>query len=637
MQQDGNSEVLGGLKTMGRRDEAPAASENSTLKGGKGTSFLTRRQRNGVLLTTGALVLLIVVGVIWVGLRAVSVKSDLSAAMQAVPVVKTHLARNESVEAAAAVESITARTAAARASVEDPVWTLASVVPFVGSNLAAVAEVARSADDVSRLGLAPLVGVFETLDWNALLPSENGSNLQPLKAAAPKVSSAAEAVRLSADRLREIDETRLLPQVAQPLVEAREQLQSVEGTLSAASDAAAVLPGMLGSDSPRSFLLMIQNNAEARASGGIPGALAILEFDGGKLSLETQSSASDFGTMNPALPVDGEQQQIYTSRLGKYMQDVNLTPDFPTAASTAQAMWERRTGQRVDGVISIDPVALSYLLDATGPVNLNLGEIRVNESAGLPARLSSENVVQTLLSDVYSKIESPHLQDLYFASVAQQVFAALSNEKTNATGLIEGIIRSANEGRALVWSATPQEQLVISSYKLSGSISGPSTEPGEFGVYFNDGTGAKMDYYMKRSVQLIKECAEDGYEQVTVRVISTNLAPKDAGAVLPNYVTAGGAYGVPPGSVQTNIVAYGPIQSMVETVRLEGQRSAFAPYMHSNRPVGVIALQVAPGETKTVDFAFSKIVQHTEPNLVVTPTVQDVKDVTLPMHRMSCN
>ena len=66
--------------------------------------------------------------------------------------------------------------------------------------------------------------------------------------------------------------------------------------------------------------------------------------------------------------MDAEQQQIYSTRLGKYMQDVNLTPDFPTAAATAQAMWERKTGQRVDGVISMDPVALGYVLDATGPV-----------------------------------------------------------------------------------------------------------------------------------------------------------------------------------------------------------------------------------------------------------------------------
>ena len=138
--------------------------------------------------------------------------------------------------------------------------------------------------------------------------------------------------------------------------------------LNSAADAAHLAPGMLGADGQRNYLLMIQNNAEVRASGGIPGALAILTLDNGKLTLGAQSSASELGQMSPPLSVDPEQEQIYSSRLGEYMHDVNLTPDFPTAASTAQAIWEKKTGQRVDGVISLDPVALSYLLKATGPV-----------------------------------------------------------------------------------------------------------------------------------------------------------------------------------------------------------------------------------------------------------------------------
>jgi hypothetical protein len=53
--------------------------------------------------------------------------------------------------------------------------------------------------------------------------------------------------------------------------------------------------------------------------------------------------------------------------------------------------------------------------------------------------------------------------------------------------------------------------------------------------------------------------------------------------------------------------------------------------------VGVVAQQLAPGESKTVEFTFGKIVQHTEPNLVVTPTVQPVKDVILSTENASCD
>lgn len=174
--------------------------------------------------------------------------------------------------------------------------------------------------------------------------------------------------------------------------------------------------------------------------------------------------------MTPGIPVDSSQQQIYSGRMGKFMQDVNLTPDFPTAASTAQKMWEKKTGQLVNGVISIDPVALGYILDATGPVNITQPELKALASAGLPTELTGKNVVQVLLSDVYSKIEQPALQDAYFAGVAQEIFAALSDGRGNAKGLVEGLTRGTAEGRVLVWSGLTAEQSVISKYALGGSV-----------------------------------------------------------------------------------------------------------------------------------------------------------------------
>lgn len=572
----------------------------------------------------------------WLAAKASAIHSELNQAVALVEPLKSAVTSDDSSRASAIVEQLRAHTNAAKQAANDPTWTLASSLPSFGANFSAVAEVARSADDVVAHGIEPLIEVHSSLNWETLLPSSSGSTLGPLEAASPKISAAADAVRLSAEKLNQIDVKSLLPEVADPLSTATSQLQEVTGALDAAADASAVAPRMLGAQESRRYLLIIQNNAETRASGGIPGALAVLNLDKGKLTLDAQSSATDLGVMQPSVAIDPEQQHIYSGRLGKYMQDINLTPDFPTAASTAQAMWERTTGQRVDGVISIDPVALSYVLDATGPVKITSPEVLSLAENKLPTELSGDNVVATLLSDVYASIEEPELQDAYFAGVASEIFAAFSNGMSNAQALSKGLTRGTEEGRISVWSGVEAEQSLISKYALSGSITGPSVSPAQFGVYFNDGTGAKMDYYVKRTVQLIKECPKDGYEQTTIRVTSTNTAPADAATSLPAYVTGNGVFGVPPGSVQTNIVAYGPVQAQVETAKMDGQKTEFAPYFHDTRPVGVLAIRLAPGESKTVDFTFGKIVQHTEPNVVVTPTVQDVKDVTLATETVAC-
>ncbi|WP_426763937.1 DUF4012 domain-containing protein [Pseudarthrobacter sp. 1G09] len=556
--------------------------------------------------------------------------------MQLVDDLKGEIVANDTANANGVATQIRRHTAAAKTAVNDPVWVLASSIPGLGPNLSAVSEMARSADDVATLGLTPLTQVIDSLDWDTLLPGDSPTNLAPLEAASPAIVSAAQAVRSSAERLEGIDSSRLVPQLADPLEEARSQLRSVTGALDASADASKLLPSMLGSQGPKNYLLMVQNNAEARASGGIPGALAVLSFDKGKLTLSAQNSAANVGAMSPILPIDAEQKNIYSGRLGKYMQDVNLTPDFPTAATLATEMWNRKTGQRVDGVLSIDPVALSYILKVTGPVTIKSHGLQPLTELGLPSELNEQNVVQTLLSDVYAKIEKPEQQDIYFAGVAQEIFRALSSGKGDAKLLVEGISQATAEGRVLVWSGTAGDQTTISKYPLSGSVTGVSISPAQFGVYFNDGTGAKMDYYLKRTVQLIKECPKDGYEQTTVRITSKNTAPSDAATSLAPYVTGGGEYGIPPGTVQTNIVAYGPVQALVESANENGQKIAFAPHLHANRPVGVIAQRLAPGESKTVEFTFGKIVQHTEPELDVTPSVQPVKEVKLPTKLAPC-
>ena len=345
---------------------------------------------------------------------------------------------------------------------------------------------------------------------------------------------------MSADRLEEIDANALLPQVAAPLTRAREQLRDVTGALDASANASQVAPGMLGAQDRRNYLLMIQNNAETRASGGIPGALAVLTLDDGKLSLGAQSSAGEVGVMQPTLPVDAEQQQIYSGRLGKYMQDVNLTPDFPTTASTAQAMWEKKDR------------TTSRWRDFDGPCGTGLHFGRHWPSQSQQPGATRIGWWPADRTDGKERCANPALRRLRQNRTAEapgcllcgrrprNLRSAFRAAKVMPRHSLTGMTRGTAEGRVLVWSGKTDEQAIIAKYPLSGSIAGPSVSPAQFGVYFNDGTGAKMDYYVKRTVQLVEECTADEYGQVKVRITSTNTAPADAATSLPAYVTGDG-------------------------------------------------------------------------------------------------
>ncbi|UKA53469.1 DUF4012 domain-containing protein [Arthrobacter sp. FW305-BF8] len=611
--------------------ESSAHTGDRTNKGSK--------RRRILLLAVGlsaVAIILMLLSAVWLSSKASTINTELTAAKQLVPALRANIVQDDAAAATAIVKDLHTHTILAREAATDPLWTLAGELPWLGANFSATREIATSADDVVSLGAAPLVRVANTLDWKLLATGSQKADLRPLAEAEPTLTSAANAVRQSSERLNGIDAGELVPQIATPLLTAREELSALGEQLDTAADAAKIMPSMMGGKEPRRYLLLIQNNAELRATGGIPGALAVLTVEDGRLSLGSQTSASALGPFSPVEDVDAEQSLIYSTRLGKFMQDVNLTPDFPTAAETARAMWKTRTGQQLDGVLSVDPVALAYMLDATGPVRLNTEMQQEIGVSGLPSELTGKNVVSTLLSDVYSRIMEPAKQDAYFAGVAQEVFAKVSGGTGNTAQLLGGISRAASEHRLQLWSSDDREQSVIAQYPLGGSVTGTSISPAQFGVYFNDGTGAKMDFHVKRTVQLIRECPAEGYSQVRVKVTSTNVAPKDAGISLPEYVTGGGSFGVPAGSVQTNIVAYGPVQSNVENALLDTKKTGFASNRHAGRPVGTVTVRLAPGQSRTVEFTFGKIVQHTDPVVAVTPTVQSLKDVILETGSAAC-
>lgn len=571
----------------------------------------------------------------WLIYKADQIKTNLESSLELLPALQEQLVSGDTATAKETLEKLQDGTARARSAGTDPVWRAASVLPFIGPNFSAVTEVSVSADDLVNRAIKPLAGSAGAIDWTRLIPADGKIDVAALEQASATLSAASATVHLSYDRLSSIDASRLLPQISAPLGQITSALDEARSALGSAASAAQVLPPMLGSEEARNHLLLIQNSAEIRATGGIPGALAIISADDGEIELTAQSSASALGRYDPAVLVDPAQAEIYSPRMGRFMQSVNLTPDFPTAARTAAAMWEHsHEGTTVDGVLALDPPALANILRATGPVELKFSDPRTGDriaSSGLPTALTAENVVPTLLSDVYAAIEDTSLQDDYFAAVAAQVFQALTSGQEQSNGLISSLVQSAEEGRLYVWSAHPEEQAIIASTAISGKVTGPAAGGAAFGAYFNDGTGAKMDYYVRRTVQLQRSCTPEGYLQYTLAATLSNTAPVDAAESLPAYVTGDGAFGVEPGTVQTNFVGYGPNKSRLQTARMNEAPVPLGSHLHGERPVGVLTTRLAPGETVTVELDFTNVVQQSAPSLDVTPTVQPANEVILPL------
>jgi hypothetical protein len=291
---------------------------------------------------------------------------------------------------------------------------------------------------------------------------------------------------------------------------------------------------------------------------------------------------------------------------------VTLTPNFPLSAKLAREMWRQQFGVQVDGVLSIDPVALGYLLTATGPITLATGDV-----------LTSDNAVKLLLSDVYARYKRPADQDKFFAAAAESVFSGISSGKADPVALIEALAKAGSERRVLIWSAHKKDQSVLSGTTLAGGLPVSDSAKQRFGVYFNDGTGAKMGTYLDVKVGVAQvTCRKDRRPNYGVAVTLTNTAPSDAATSLPEYVTGGGGFGVTPGNVKTVVSAYG-IKSMQNLgVHRDGKVVGYHPATDSGYPVSSISVELAPGETTTLHFGWLGAKPFTGESLIqMTPVI----------------
>jgi len=210
-------------------------------------------------------------------------------------------------------------------------------------------------------------------------------------------------------------------------------------SLESAATASKVLPGIVGADGPRDYLLVFQNNAEIRSTGGLPGSWSLVHADGGRLSIQGQGAGSGFPEQEePVLPLSPAELEVYDEQLGTFFLDAGFTPDFPRAAQLMEAHWDRMfPATRLDGVISLDPVALSYMLEGTGPVEVD------------GRSLTSDNVIDELLSRPYRTLE-PQAQDKFIAHAARAIFEAATADVNDPVAFVRGLTRAAHEDRLLV-------------------------------------------------------------------------------------------------------------------------------------------------------------------------------------------
>jgi hypothetical protein len=91
---------------------------------------------------------------------------------------------------------------------------------------------------------------------------------------------------------------------------------------------------MLGVDGTRHYLVVFQNDAEARGTGGLVGAYAVVEAGGGRVSVQALGTDSDLRSASaPVVDLGPNYRALFGQDPGLWA-NTNLSADFPSGAST---------------------------------------------------------------------------------------------------------------------------------------------------------------------------------------------------------------------------------------------------------------------------------------------------------------
>lgn len=581
------------------------------------------KKRNVVILGVVALFAIVIAGFGALAYQNLSsARDDLNLATTDASELQDALTAGDQAGARAELSQLQTNVHSAQSTLDSAVLSIAAEVPFVGKNVKAIRTVTSAVTTVADDGLPPLVDVADKFNAKSFNPQGGSIDVDSLAALTPNLTASSEAIRRAEAEIKSVDASTLLGQLRDPVTDAQAKIGDAAEIATRATTASRVVPQLL--QGKHTYLLMFQNNAEIRATGGLPGAYARLDIDNGSIKLGHQGTGASLGGLADASsPLTNEEDTLFTDLLVTDFRDVNFTPDFPRAAEIASAIVKNERDFDVDGVLSIDPVTLSYLLKSTGPIDLEDG-----------TRLTADNAVDILLNGVYVTYPDGEDQDAFFASATQLIFDKVLAGAGNPTSLLKALTKATNERRVALWSKDADVTAAIAGTPLAHELpTGDAASPA-LGFYLNDATGAKMQYYLDYSVAgTAAKCSDKGAQSYTSEMTLRSTAPADA-AALPASIQGPG-FGAEPGSMLMNLYLYGTNGGTIDSVEIDNEETTFTRATHEGRPVVILTIQVNPGQTVTVQSKLTSADGQTGPT-VVTSTPSIVPGASVQSWKSAC-
>jgi len=186
---------------------------------------------------------------------------------------------------------------------------------------------------------------------------------------------ASEKISQATDLVLDVDPDSF-PSVAGQISSAKESLPKMESALRGIVDLKPLMEHLLGREGYRRYLIVFQNSAEKRPTGGFMGSFVLMDTNAGRIeSFEVEDIYDPDGQLGFELKAPLAYHQ---TGLNIRLRDANVFADFPTSAEKVAWFYEQAGGETVDGVIFLTPAVVEGLLDIVGSIEIPEREITID-------------------------------------------------------------------------------------------------------------------------------------------------------------------------------------------------------------------------------------------------------------------
>lgn len=510
-----------------------------------------------------------------------------------------------------------------KAETSSPLWAAASFIPVYGSDINAARTMIDALSDVSSNALVPMADNLSQATPGKLF-QDGMINVSALQAVADSLSSSSKVFKSANEKVQGIGDTHI-SQVTELVDKAKDGFATLNGAVDAAEKVAPVLPQMLGANGQtRHYLVLAMSNVEIRACGGFPGSRGVMSVTDGKLELGDFVKVDMMKEPLSPLPITDEEANLFTTgwgltgfnTLGYTMGDVTMTPDYPRAAQLASDMQKAIVGDDIDGVFAVDPVFLQYMLGVVGGTQLPDGTV-----------VDGSNTAKVLLHDIYWNYPVEE-QDAIFAAVAGSAFNKIVDEpgSSDITKIAAAIEKGASEGRILMYSRNDDEEKVAKALGISGALQTDTSEAPILGVYVNNYSYSKMDWFLDKRVT-IDSSVENADGSTTYRVttsLKNTMTPQEK-AEMPGYFQGHNGISQDIDDEVLRLYLYAPAGGSISDIKTSGSGSIeMNEATHDGLKVAWGGVHMLLGQDIKVEYTVttSKDSGHKELKVRTTPTAQ---------------